>query len=705
MSRIFRTPLIPSLLAAAALLPATAMATENRIGPVTVEEGAEATIIRIAGTETPTYSVYRLRNPLRLFVDVSNGTLADEPELVDVRNGVVSQIATVAYDDELSDVARVVIGFDVDATYDVSTEGDSLVITVDGAERHAYVAAADDEARAALEAELAASAQRIAALEQARLQAEARAQSAEADVLEAQIAREEAEQARLAALAAQSEAGTERLVFAAQVEALEARETAVSAELAAAREALAARDAELSAQRAALEAALAEARAQQVDPTADDPTVTALRAELAALADEAASVRAQQAEQQSSLARVAAERDAALAALASERSTVESLRAQWAEPAVAGPASIGDIRFEQDDGVDRIVIDVPAGANFVSEPWADDRSAMTFAGAVLPDHLQRTLDTQAFGGAVAFVSSFTDADGSVRVVAQLNDVASEIVRQEDDRIVWEFRPARAFASAPVAATSSAGPVAPTAAPVAATSYGDEYGADAFSGASPFQRTPRMTRKRITIDLRNADIQNVLRLLAEEGNLNIVASDDVTGSVTLRLRSVPLDEALSMILQSKGLGWVQDGTILRVAPLGVFEAEYERELQRMADAFGLEPLQVRLIPVNYAEAQQLSALVGSVLSPRGSVAVDIRNNMLVVTDIFSHLETAQTLVQQLDNQTPQILIEARIVETSDNFQRRLGIQWGGDSPRPSGSRAARRTDRPPPQAVPPRRTTR
>jgi type IV pilus assembly protein PilQ len=674
MSRKLQSLSIPLLLATCVSATAHASGSDsvdNRIGTVTVEETADHTVIRIEGEISPTYSVYRLRNPLRLFVDVSNSELAAEGATIDVYNGVVSQVATVEYDDTLTQVARVVIGFERDATYDVTAEGDTLVVTVDGTGRRAFVAdsgATMGEEAARLASELAASRDRIAALEQAQMQAEARAAVAESEALTAQIARETAEQERLRALAAQAELGA----------STSAMQLDYDAQLAT-----------LAAERTELELRLSALEQTNTSTAASD--ISALQAELASLASEAEGVRAAQreqsqviADQQSEIARLSGERDAAVAAVAEQVSTIDDLRAQWeatptAAPMVAtGPVTISDVRFEQVDGVDRIIIEVPAGAEFTSEPWSDDRSSITFAGAVLPDALQRTLDTQAFEGAVGFVSSYTDPDGQVRIVSQLQNAASEVVRQEADRIVWEFMPAAAFSPTETTVATSAAPqTASTTIPVATNSYGEDYGTGVETNGSLFQRRPRMTRKRITIDLRNADIQNVLRLLAEEGNLNIVASDAVMGTVTLRLRSVPLDDALTIILRSKGLGWEQEGNILRVAPLTEFEAEYESQLQRLADSFGLEPLQVRLIPVNYAEATAMAGLVGGVLSSRGSVSVDARNNMLVVTDIFSHLETAQALAAQLDNQTPQILIEARIVETNDQFRRQLGIQWGGD----------------------------
>lgn len=625
-------------------VPATAFADDvNQVSGVSVEETDDATVIRVRGNANPTYSVYRLRNPLRLFVDISDSTLAAPQDAVQVDNGVVSQVAAVEYDDALTNVTRIVVGFDQDALYDVTSEGNDLVITIDGDARRltGNLVAQGDVDR--LRNELSAGTARIAALEAALADSSVRAESAEANAIRAQIAREQAERDRLQALAVNAN-------LEATVGSLTANQSAVSSQL----QATQSQHDQASVRVVALEQDLASMRTRI--------------AELEASGERGAELEALLAQRDAEVARLATN-----AAPTDDAAGIDALRAQWSQTAVAPVVALSDVRFEHVDGVDRVIIQVAAGAEFLSEPWTDGRSALSFPAATLPDHLRRTLDTQAFNGPVSAISSYTDATGAVRVVVQLQDAASELVRQEGDRIVWEFT------GSPLA--SNAVSEMPNASPI--PTRGDavnawEGGSGVVGGAgSPFQRRPRMARKRITIDLRNADIQNVLRLLADEGNINIVASDDVTGSVTLRLRSVPLDEALAIILRSKGLGWQQEGSVLRVAPISVFEGEYERELQRMADAFGLEPLQVRLVPVNYASANDLSSLVGGVLSNRGSVSVDGRNNLLVVTDVFQRLETAEQLVRQLDNQTPQVLIEARIVETNDQFRRQLGIQWGGD----------------------------
>ncbi|MDW8247264.1 MAG: type IV pilus secretin PilQ [Sandaracinaceae bacterium] len=207
-------------------------------------------------------------------------------------------------------------------------------------------------------------------------------------------------------------------------------------------------------------------------------------------------------------------------------------------------------------------------------------------------------------------------------------------------------------------------------------------AAAFLSDLPLQidaaREGRVYRgRRIDLDFNNADIHNILRLLAEVGGVNIVTSDDVSGSVTIRMRNVPWDQALEVILQSKGLGMVRRGNLIRVAPLERLEKEREMAIARRKQMEELEPLETRIVPVSYANAGDLSERVSELLSPRGSVSVDARTNVLIVRDISSNLDDIEELVRALDTQTPQVLVEAKIVEASNRYTRDIGIQWGGD----------------------------
>jgi type IV pilus assembly protein PilQ len=355
--------------------------------------------------------------------------------------------------------------------------------------------------------------------------------------------------------------------------------------------------------------------------------------------------------------------------LMAQAAPTETTASDAAPAANSSPAAneVGNVAYQHDGHVDRIKVTLPEGATYLSLPWNDNRATLLIENAALPAELQRQLDTAKFKGTVRAVSSFVDPQGRVRIVADLVGAGSELIRMSGRDLIWEFTPARVEESEPERAQL----------PQPITSAKGEATLPTSVSDNPYQRRPRMNRKRITIDLRDADIHNILRLIADEGNVNIVTNQLVAGSVTLRLRSVPLDEALAIILRSNGLGWEQQGNIIRVAPMTVFEAESKARIDAYVQSQGLEPLQVRLIAVNYAEAVSLAEILGGVLSTRGKVKVDDRKNALIVTDVLANLDTAEALVRQLDTQTPQILIEARIVESNDQFKRDLGIQWGGD----------------------------
>jgi type IV pilus assembly protein PilQ len=188
--------------------------------------------------------------------------------------------------------------------------------------------------------------------------------------------------------------------------------------------------------------------------------------------------------------------------------------------------------------------------------------------------------------------------------------------------------------------------------------------------------PAYGGQRISLDLKDADIQNVLRLLADVSGLNIIATDDVKGKVTLHLTDVPWDQVLDLVLRSNQLEQSRDGNVVRIST--VTRLREEREALRAAqDAEReVEPLRVRYVRVNYARADdELVDKVKGVLTERGSVTYDERTNTIIVRDIQRGINDADELIRQLDAQSPQVLIEAQIVEATEDFARGLGVQWG------------------------------
>jgi len=183
-------------------------------------------------------------------------------------------------------------------------------------------------------------------------------------------------------------------------------------------------------------------------------------------------------------------------------------------------------------------------------------------------------------------------------------------------------------------------------------------------------------KKVSLDFQDADIINVLRLLAEVSKLNMVIGDNVAGKVTIKMLDVPWDQALDVILKMKGLGKVYEDNVLRIDTLSNIARQQEDEAKAKDAMVKAEDLVTQILPVNYAKAGDIAESIKKSLSSRGDITVDIRTNMLIIKDIKDKQEEIDKLLKTLDKPTPQVLIEARIVQADSNFAKDLGIQWGG-----------------------------
>jgi len=188
--------------------------------------------------------------------------------------------------------------------------------------------------------------------------------------------------------------------------------------------------------------------------------------------------------------------------------------------------------------------------------------------------------------------------------------------------------------------------------------------------------PRFTGHPVSLDFQGADLRAVLRTFAEISGLNMVIDPAVQGTVDVALRDVPWDQALDIILRANKLGYLVDGTIVRIAPLTAL-ADEETQRRKLTDEQSLAgELRVLTKTLSYAKAEELrDLLTKSALSPRGTVQVDARTNTLIITDLSDRLATATDLIATLDRAQPQVEIEARIVQATKNYARALGIQWG------------------------------
>ena len=189
-----------------------------------------------------------------------------------------------------------------------------------------------------------------------------------------------------------------------------------------------------------------------------------------------------------------------------------------------------------------------------------------------------------------------------------------------------------------------------------------------------------TGERLTLNFQDIDTRSVLQLLADISGRNIVVSDAVTGNVTLRLQSVPWDQALDIVLATKGLDMRENGNVIIVAPADEIAQREKADLAAREELMQLEPMYSEYLQVNYAKASDLASLItgaesGSLLSDRGTVAVDARTNTLLLQDTSDRISDIRTLVATLDIPVRQVLIESRIVVVGDDFSRDLGVRWG------------------------------
>jgi len=307
-----------------------------------------------------------------------------------------------------------------------------------------------------------------------------------------------------------------------------------------------------------------------------------------------------------------------------------------------------DVDFRRGtDSAGRVVVGLSNNEVGVDIRQQGQTLVVEFLKTTLPEGLRRRLDVADFGTPVQTVTTFQTGD-KVRMVVEPKGAWEHSAYQSDNQFVLEIRPQK---------------VDPT----------------------KVTQGPGYTGEKLSLNFQNIEIRSLLQVIADFTNFNIVTSDSVTGSVTLRLKDVPWDQALDIILQSKGLGMRKNGNVLVIAPKDELAAKDKLDLESRAAIQSLEPVRTQSFQINYAKAADIAAQISAggsgpasarILSQRGSVIAEPRTNLLFVTDIPSRLEQVQSLITKLDVAVRQVLIEARIVEASDSFGKSLGVRLGG-----------------------------
>ena len=337
-----------------------------------------------------------------------------------------------------------------------------------------------------------------------------------------------------------------------------------------------------------------------------------------------------------------------------------------------------NVAFEDKGSFRRVRLDIGGAVAVRTVSNGPDQKVIALDGVRAAD---RFIGPRGFsGGSVAGVAIARDerrAD-SIRITLDVRGDVEHSVWQKDGAVFWDVRAAakRAEASAISMQVERAPPDRERIQADRAQPQAAPFSTEALALMRDGQTAATFRGKKVTIDLMDADIINVIRLIGDVSGKNVVVGDEVKGRITLKLKNVPWDQALDVILRTKGLGQETKGGIIRVVKGETLEKEREDRLKLADEREKKMPTTVRLIPVNYAVAAELVPQVKELLSARGKATNDARTNVIIVEDIRDNLEQAERLVRTLDTQTPQVLIEARMVESSTNFTRALGIQWGG-----------------------------
>lgn len=311
----------------------------------------------------------------------------------------------------------------------------------------------------------------------------------------------------------------------------------------------------------------------------------------------------------------------------------------------AGRQALRDIDFRRgNNGEGRIVVDLPNNQVAVDVRQQGKKIEVDFMKTTVPDVLRRRLDVADFGTPVNLVTTQQQGE-NVRMTIEPKGLWEHSAYQSDTQLVIEVKPLK------------------------------EEPNKLGQGVRDYRG------EKLSLNFQNVEVRAVLQVIADFTGLNIITSDTVSGNLTLRLKDVPWDQALDIVMQAKGLDMRKNGSVLWIAPRDELLTKEKLELEQRAQIAELEPIRTETFQLNYQKAESFKQIFGidggsrSILTKRGSAVVDPRTNQLFITDIPSKLEEIRALVQKTDIASRQVMIEARIVEADDKFSRNLGVKLG------------------------------
>ncbi|MGR8948187.1 MAG: type IV pilus secretin PilQ [Gammaproteobacteria bacterium] len=310
----------------------------------------------------------------------------------------------------------------------------------------------------------------------------------------------------------------------------------------------------------------------------------------------------------------------------------------------AAGANIRDIDFRRGaEGEAQILVDLSDPNVGINIREQGKNIIVDFIETGLPDELDRKLDVMDFATPAREIDTFPHGNGTRMVVAPVG-LYEHLAYQSENTFTLEIKPLTKEEE-------------------------EQLKREKFG----------YTGERLSLNFQDIEVRAVLQLIADFTEFNLVASDSVSGSVTLRLKNVPWDQAMDIILKTKGLGMRQEGNVIMVAPQEEIATREKLELEAQQQLKELAPLRTEFVQINYAKAGELADLIkadsNNLLSDRGNVTVDQRTNTLLIQDTANNLSEIREVVEALDIAVRQVLIESRIVVANEDFSKDLGVQFG------------------------------
>lgn len=346
--------------------------------------------------------------------------------------------------------------------------------------------------------------------------------------------------------------------------------------------------------------------------------------------------------------------------------------------AAVDAAQVSAVDFQVVGDISRVMVKV-SGSPVVEKPVKLPGSvAYRIRNVQLPRNLQRSLEAREFVSPVlritpVVIRTKTGSDVLVRVTMKKD--AGFDFRQEADILYLDFKhPAEmAAAAAEPQKTAATQKAVPAAEPAAAPAKEEQMLQEAQQNGAGAKRM--YTGRKVTLEFADAEVRKIFQLLSEVSNKNFVLGDEVTGNISLKLVNVPWDQALDIILDTKGLDKREEGNIVLIRGKGKFKSLMDEEVENRKAALKGEPLETAMFDVNYADLGSIVTQFTALKTDRGMISQDQRTNKIIVKDVKAAIEDMRTILKSLDIQEKQVMIEARIVEASSTFTQTLGINWG------------------------------